>query len=152
MVSRKDNHHFSEAPAIRSGQCQMVSYLIVRLDMQYFHMAFQTAVTSPEASDMPEKNVHGTKRKFKKKKLKKNKKTTTTTATPLKWARRRTVCAHSFLNHKLHPTSFTFHRKPTEKFILSLLKLLCVCLFKVLLVLVCVRLRVAALASCLMTK
>lgn len=53
--------------------------------MQYFHMAFQTAVTSPEASDMPEKNVHGTKRKFKKKvKKKTNKKNTTTTATPLK--------------------------------------------------------------------
>lgn len=34
--------------------------------MQYFHIAFQTAVTSPEASDMPEKNVHGTERKFQK--------------------------------------------------------------------------------------
>lgn len=44
---------------------------------------------------------------------------------PPKRARRSTVCAHSLLNHKLHPTSFTFHRKATKKFILLLLKLLC---------------------------
>lgn len=34
-------------------------YLIVRLEMQYFHIAFHTVVTSAETSDMPEKNVHG---------------------------------------------------------------------------------------------
>ena len=30
---------------------------------------------------------------------------------PLKRATKRTVCAHSNPDHKLHPTSFTFHRK-----------------------------------------
>lgn len=75
-----------------------------------------------------------------------------TAATPPKAARRSTVCAHSLLDHKLHPTSFTFHRKPTEKFILSLLKLLCLCLLETLPALVYVGLRVAAQASCLMTK
>lgn len=51
---------------------------------------------------------------------------------PPERATKSTVCAHSLLDHKLHPTSFTFHRKPTEKFILSLLKLLRLCLFEVL--------------------
>lgn len=32
--------------------------------MQYLHIVFHMAVTSPEASDMPEKNAHGTERKF----------------------------------------------------------------------------------------
>lgn len=41
-----------------------VSYLIVRLEMQYLHIVFHTAVTSPEASHMPEKSAHGTERKF----------------------------------------------------------------------------------------
>lgn len=62
-----------QASAVQAASRQMVSYLIVRLDMQYFHMAFHTAVTSLEASDMPEKNVHGTKWKFQKKVLKNTK-------------------------------------------------------------------------------
>ena len=68
------------AAAIRTGFCQMVSYLIVRLEMQYFHITFHTAVTSLEASDMPEKNAHGTKKEVlkKKKKVSKHK----TAATP----------------------------------------------------------------------
>lgn len=41
-----------------------VSYLIVRLEMQYLHIVFHTAVTSPEASHTPEKSAHGTERKF----------------------------------------------------------------------------------------
>lgn len=137
------------ATAIQTGLCQMVSYLIVRLEMQYFHIAFHTAVTSLEASDMPEKNAHGTERKFERKK--KVPKTQNCSNSP-KRARRSTVCAHSLLNHKLHPTSFTFHRKPTKKFILLLLKLLSLCLFLFLPAPVYVGLRVAALASCLMTK
>lgn len=95
-----------QATAINTGLCQMVSYLIVRLEMQYFHIAFHTAVTSPEASDMPEKKAHGTERKFQKK-FKKHK----TAQTPTKRARSSIVCVHSLLDHKLHPTSFTFHRK-----------------------------------------
>lgn len=75
-----------------------------------------------------------------------------TAATPLKRATKSTVCAHSLPDHKLHTTSFTFHRKTTEKFILLLLKLLRLCLFEVLPALVYVGLRVAALASCVMTK
>lgn len=36
------------------------SYLIVRLEMQYFHITFHAALTSPEASGMPEKtHTHG---------------------------------------------------------------------------------------------
>lgn len=49
-----------QATALHAGPRQTVSYLIVRLEMQYFHIAFHMAVTSPEASDMPEKNAHGT--------------------------------------------------------------------------------------------
>lgn len=55
------------AAALHAAQWQMVSYLIVRLVMQYFHIAFHMAVTSPEASDMPKKSAHGTKGKFEKK-------------------------------------------------------------------------------------
>lgn len=51
-------------------------------------------------------------------KFKKKKKKNTTAVTPPKRATRSTVCAHSLLDHKLHPTSFTFHREPAEKFIL----------------------------------
>lgn len=145
--SKKTNHYLLPTTVIHTGLCQMVSYLIVRLEIQYFHIAFHTAVTSPEASDMPEKNVHRTERK-RPKKFQKHK----TAASPSKTARRSTVCAHSLLDHKLHPTSFTFHRKPTEKFILVLLKLLCLCLLGALPAPVYVGLRVAGLASCLMTK
>lgn len=62
----------------RRSMCKMVSYLIVRLVMQYFHIVSHTAVTSPEASDMPKKNAHGTGEEvktkffFKKKKEKHN--------------------------------------------------------------------------------
>lgn len=117
--SEKDNRHFTRcgASAIHAGQCKMVSYLIVRLVMQYFHIVSHTAVTSPEASDMPEKNAHGTGRKLKQS-LKKKEKKNTTAVTPPKRATKSTVCAHSLLDHKLHPTSFTFHREPAEKFIL----------------------------------
>ncbi len=127
VVSRKDNHHLCCRPLPSMlVWCQMVSYLIVRLEMQYFHIAFHTAVTSPEALDMPEKNAHGTERKFQQ--SFKNMKTAVTPSK--KRATKSTVCAHSLLNHKLHPISFTFHRKPAEKFILSLLKLLRLCLFR----------------------
>lgn len=51
-------------------------------------------------------------------KFKKKKKKNTTAVTPPKRATKSTVCAHSLLDHKLHPTSFTFHREPAEKFIL----------------------------------
>lgn len=53
-----------QACAIHAGLCQIVSYLMVLLEMQYLHIVFHMAVTSPEASDMPEKNVHGTERMF----------------------------------------------------------------------------------------
>ncbi len=134
-----------QAAAVHTALHQMFSYLIVRLEMQYFHIAFQMAVTSPEASDMPEKTAHGTERKFRQ-----SFKNTELRRLPLERATKSTVCAHSLLNHKLHPTSFTFHRKATEKFILSLLKLLRLCLFRR--SPVYAGLRVAALASCLMTK
>lgn len=93
-----------QASAVNTGPCQMVSYLIVRLEMQYFHIAFHTAVTSPGASDMPEKNAHGTERKFGK-----SFKNTELQKLPLKEPEG-VVCVHSLLDHKLHPTSFTFHR------------------------------------------
>lgn len=45
-VSWDDNHHLA-------GLSQMVSYLIVRLEMQYLHIVFHMTVTSAGASHMP---------------------------------------------------------------------------------------------------
>lgn len=41
---------------------QMVSYLIVRLEMQYLHIVFQMTVTSAGASDTPGKRKQGGKK------------------------------------------------------------------------------------------
>lgn len=53
---------------VRAARRHMVSYLIVRLEMQYLHILSRTGVTSPGgASHVPEKRAHGAERKSKQK-------------------------------------------------------------------------------------
>lgn len=114
--------------AIHTSQCQMVSYLMVRLEMQYLHIAFHMAVTSPDASDVPQKNRHGTNRKLEPM-LKKQEIALTP---PLKEPQK-VQCVLTptrTTNYTPHPSLSI--EKPTEKCILLLLKLLCLCSFEVL--------------------
>lgn len=137
-----------QAMAAHTGLSQMVSYLIVRLEMQYFHMAFHTAVTSPEASDMPEKNAHGTERKFPKKVVK-----TQNCSDPLPRPQKKKSGLCSLPPEpQITPHILHFPQK-THREIHSFAAKVTLCHFEALPVpLVYVGLRVAALADCLMTK
>lgn len=140
-VSQDDNH--------RSRLSQMVSYLIVRLEMQYLHIVFHTAVTSADASDMPGKkkgkrnrprasSQRGWKTQNGKSQLKEPQKVQFV-LTP-SWT----------TNYTPHPSLSI--EKPTEKCILSAMELLCLCSLEALAALIYGALSVVAPASCLMTK
>lgn len=109
---------------------QMVSYLIVRLERQYLHIVFHTAVKSADASEMP-----GGKKKGK----------TNTQGTEGKVGKHKSVLSPQpkepqkvqFVLTPSRTTNYIPHpllsiEKPTDKCILSAMELLCLCTFEAL--------------------
>lgn len=130
----------------------MVSYLIVRLEMQYLHIVFHMAVTSADASDVPgkkRKKKHAGHRGQVRNKVGKHK---TVLSPQLKEPQKvQFVLTPSWTtNYTPHPSLST--EKPTEKCILSAMELLCLCSFQALSALIYGALSVVTPASCLMTK
>lgn len=107
-----------------SAHRHMVSYLIVRLEMQYLHIVSRMAVTSPgggrhtkRAHMVPRRSEKSCiKNKTKKKNNTKLQSFPTSSTPPVpRRATKSTVCASSNPDHKLHPTSFTFLPKAGEE-------------------------------------
>lgn len=137
-----------------AGVSLMVSYLIVRLEMQYLHIVFHTAVTSADASDKPEGKKKGKKKHAGHRgevRYKAGKHKTVLSPQPKEPQKVQFVLTPSqTANYTPHPSLST--EKPTEKCILSAMELLCLCSFEARSALIYGALSVVPPASCLMTK